>query len=383
MTTLYILLAGATVAFVWLCIVAGPDTAIRMIYYNDTHINDYKLFPSRPLTASPAPYHFKGNPDESRIPTEFMHGGTKVKLEEFVRANQTVAFLVIKDETILYERYFREYERQSLVQAFSMSKSFMSALIGCAIDERLIGSEEQPVTDFIPELKANGFDRVTLRHLLNMTSGTNYRQGGLNEINPFGLHPRFEYTPRLESEILKLKVQDEPGSQFEYKSGDTAILSLALKRALKTKTITAYLQEKIWTPLGMESNAVYTLDHEGDGLEKTWCCLAATARDFAKFGQLYLNRGMWQGKRILSEEWIKRSTPFGFAERGWISSLPGYKYHWWILGNGNFLGAGKAGQLLYINPSRNFLCVRLGRRSGSPGLWGWTTLFNYLAEQSK
>ena len=118
----------------------------------------------------------------------------------------------------------------------------------------------------------------------------------------------FNYTDRLRSEILKLRVKEEPDARFIYKSGDAALLALVLERSLGGKTITQYMQEKLWTPLGMEYDGIWSLDREGNGLEKTWCCLAAAARDFAKFGRLYLRNGDWDGEQVVSWSWVEQST---------------------------------------------------------------------------
>lgn len=212
------------------------------------------------------PFRFAVSNDPARVPNAY----AGQPLDQFLAEQHTAAFLIIKDDTIVYERYFGEYSESTPIQAFSMSKAIFSILVGRTVDEGYL-NVEQPVTDFVPELAANGFDRVTVEHLLQMSSGSNYRQRGfINEFNPFGLHPRFEYSPRLEREITTmLKVTDDPGSEFIYKSGDTALLSLILTRALRIKTITEYMQETLWTPLGMEHDGIYTIDHAGtSGLKR-------------------------------------------------------------------------------------------------------------------
>lgn len=382
LTTLIYLLIAAGVILVWLSWIAGPDTVFRMIYYNDTHITDYKLFPGRALHPSPQPASLKeGSVPSSRL-REIQFGRSKTNLDELLSSNATVQFIVLKDGIVQYENYFNGYDESSLVQCFSMSKSFLSVLIGCAIDDGYIPSENVPVTNYIPEMEANGWGSVTIKHLLQMRSGSNYRQGGLAEINPFGHHPRFEYTPRLEKEIVKLKVVDPPGASFVYKSGDTAILSLILKRALKTETITDYMQRRVWTPLGMEANGMYTIDHAGDGLEKTWCCLAATARDFAKVGLLYLNGGKWGDTQIVSQAWVERSTREEQVGGRYPYGLTGYGYQWWLgpPETGDFFALGKAGQFLYVNPIDRVVIVRLGKNSGSYGLSDWLALFRLLSK---
>ena len=378
-------LAIFVLLFLALAIVAGPDTAFRIVYYNDTDIDDYKIFPARTLRAGGQPFHFKANAESFRIPATY----EGMPLDEFLQTQRTAAFLIIKDERILYERYFEGYSESTPIQAFSMSKSLLSILVGRAVDDDYF-TLDQPVTDFVPELAPHGFDRVSIEHLLQMASGSNYRQGGFYDYNPFSLHPRFEYSPHLEREItIRLKVIDEPGSEFIYKSGDTALLSLILARALKTQSITDYMQETMWTPLGMEYDGFYTIDHEGaDGLEKTWCCLAATARDFAKFGRLMLNNGNWNGIQIVSSDWVEKSTQSDpadirdFGDFGLIPGFRGYQYQWWLVEeDGAYFGDGKLGQFLYVNPAKKIIIVRLGRVSEDA--IDWLGLFKSLADEIK
>lgn len=136
-----------------------------------------------------------------------------------------------------------------------------------------------------------------------MTSGINYAEPDL----PLGLHDRSYYTNRLEQEILNRRLRERPGAQLIYKSGDAFLLTLALKRALGRTSITEYMQGRLWNPLGMEHDGAWSIDHALDGLEKTGCCLAITARDVAKFGRLCLNKGLWVGQRIVPEAWVTES----------------------------------------------------------------------------
>ena len=219
-------------------------------------------------------------------------------------------------------------------------------------------SVDQPVTDFVPELKAKGFAAVTLKHLLHMTSGMDYAENDW----PFGVHVRLYYTNRLAQEILALRLREPPGTQFTYKSGDAYLLTLALQRALGRTSITAYTQERLWTPLGMEADGAWSIDHAPDGLEKTGCCLAATAQDFAKFGRIYLHKGVWDGRRIVSEAWVTDSTRIDTT----AGSAWNYQYLWWLIARkrSDFMATGHLGQFLYVNPSAGVIVVRLGRGMG-------------------
>ena len=265
----------------------------RFVFYNFAEINDYKKFQSRPLTADTSTFHFKAT-NKGKFPIEL----NDTPFDKYLEDNKTVAFLIIKNDTIQYEKYFKGYDKESIVPSFSMAKSVTSDLIGCAIDEGLIKSVDEPITNYIPELTKNGFEIVTIKHLLQMTSGIKFNE---SYINPFGDAASFYYGLNLRKAIGKMKLKTAPGKQFEYVSGNTQLLGLVLERSLKNKTITAYLQDKIWTPLSMEYDASWSIDRKKNGIEKTFCCLNARARDFAKIGRLYKNKGNWNGKQIVSQ----------------------------------------------------------------------------------
>jgi CubicO group peptidase (beta-lactamase class C family) len=276
---------------------------------------------------------------------------------------------------ILFERYYAGYSESTPSLSFSMAKSFLSLLIGIAIDEGYIESIHARVTDFVPELAVNGYDQVTVKHLLQMTSGMRY----LENDNPFGIHPRFYYTQRLEYEILRLKLKEQPGLRFQYKTGENALLALILTRALGEMTITEYTQERIWTPLGMEYDGAWSIDHAGNGLEKSGCCLTATARDFAKIGRLYLHNGSWNGKQIVPSSWVEQSTAVDTSE----GSVWNYQYQWWLAseGDGDFYASGHLGQYLYVNPHEQLIIVRLGTSKGNLDSEEWVELFRCIAKE--
>jgi CubicO group peptidase (beta-lactamase class C family) len=284
---LLVLLAVALlVLLVWMA-VAGPVTVLRILRYGDTDIDDYTHYPGRVLVPGGSASSLPSAGEEMAVPDEALAAlALAGDLGPVLEANDTIAFLVLQGGTVVYERYYQGHGPSSLSQIFSVSKSFTSALAGLAIEDGLFEGVDQPITDLIPELE-EGFDAVTLGHLLAMTSGSDYREND----NPFGEHVILNYTPRLEPRILAISMEAEPGTVFRYKSGDNALLGLALRRALAPETITGYAQRRLWVPLGMQDRGVWSLDHAGDGLEKTWCCLALSPRDLTRFGQLYLQGG--------------------------------------------------------------------------------------------
>ncbi len=342
----------------------------RFFIYNFADINDHKKFPARTAAAPASPFLFERAAVE-RSPKSFVINGENLSFDKFLEDQKTVAFLIIQNDTILYERYFKKYEESSIVPSFSMAKSITSILIGCAINDQLITSVDEPVTTYIPELKENGFEKVTIKHLLQMTSGLYFNEG---YTNPFGHVASFYYGTNLRRAISKLTLQYDPGISFEYLSGNTQLLGLVLERALGDKTITAYLEEKLWQPLGMEYDASWSLDRKKNGLEKTFCCVNARARDFAKIGRLYLHKGNWNGRQIVSSDWVERST-HATNEDGskWY-----YQYQWWLASrDGGFLAQGILGQYVYVNPVKDLIVVRLGKKDGDAD---WVSVFQGIAD---
>lgn len=368
---------------VWM-IVAGPVTVGRIIRYGDTKIDDFSHYPGRTLQPADSPYRFAESETELPITADGMADfGSGGDLAAFLQANDTIAFLVVRNEAIIYERYYQGHSESLISQSFSVSKSVTSALIGMAIDDGLIQSVNQPVTDYVPELTDEGFDMVTLEHLLTMTSGSSYQEND----NPFGEHVILNYTPQLEARILDFTMERSPGEVWRYKSGDNALLSLALDRALGDETITDYAQRRMWDTLGMQDRGQWSIDSQDGGLERSWCCLAASARDFAKLGLLFLNRGVWNGQQILFEDWVARSThaqvspaiwPDEFVEAGWHN----YGYQWWLASqeNSDYFALGKDGQFIYVHPGTSTVIVRIGWSSGELLSSQWVDLFQVIAE---
>ena len=334
----------------------------RFFVYNFADIRDHKKFESRGVEKGNTTFNF-AVAEKGRVPKEVTIKNKAYPFGAFLGDNKTVAFLIIQNDTIQYEEYWKGYEKSSIVPSFSMAKSVTSILIGCAIDDKLISSINDPITNYIPELKENGFEKVTIEHCLQMTSGLDFNE---SYINPFGDAATYYYGTNLRKAIRKMKLKAEPGTQFEYVSGNTQLLGLVLERALKMRTITSYLEEKIWKPLEMEYDASWSIDRNKNGLEKTFCCLNARARDFAKIGRLYLNKGNWNGKQIVSEEWVNQSTKIDTTNgSSWF-----YQYQWWIPSQtGDFMAEGILGQFIYVHPEKNLIIVRLGKNQGRVNWW--------------
>ncbi|MEM6963493.1 MAG: serine hydrolase [Bacteroidota bacterium] len=369
MKTRYFLLALVLVTVLSSCKLG------RFVVYNYANITDHKIFPKNELDKSAAPFSFQQV--ANKIPYDSLsvtRKGVKkrVSFEDFLEKNKTVAFLIIHNDTIEYEEYFAKYDEESIVASFSMAKSVLSILVGIAIEEGLIKSIEEPITNYLPELKKNGLDKVTISHLLDMSSGIKFNE---SYSSPFGQAASFYYGTNLRREIRKMKLEHEPGTHFSYSSGDSQLLGLVLNAALKEKTITEYLNEKLWKPLGMEYDASWSKDRKRNGVEKTFCCLNARARDFAKIGRLYLNNGNWNGRQIVPEAWVQASIqPDNINGGGGF-----YENQWWLNEDGSYAAEGILGQYIYVNPKINLIIVRLGKKHGKTG--NWESIFSLISEK--
>ncbi|MCU0442679.1 MAG: beta-lactamase family protein [Bacteroidia bacterium] len=344
----------------------------RFVWYNFSNITDYRIFPSRQLSASEKPFTFYKNHNKQLRIDSFWYAGKAVDFDQFMRKNKTVAFLVLRNDTIVTERYYSGYDSASIIASFSMAKSYISALIGCAIHDGLIQNVNDPITRYIPEMSKNGFDAVSIEHLLQMTSGIDFNE---SYYNPFGHAAAFYYGKNLDKKTMKLKLKWKPGTQFEYTSGSTQLLGLVLKRALKQETITAYFERKLWKPMQMEFDASWSLD-ERDGMEKAFCCLNARARDFAKFGRLYLNNGNWNGQQLVPADWVAKSTVADTQNGG----VRYYKYQWWLddEDTNQYCAQGHLGQYIFIDKAKKVIVVRLGSGYGNAH---WPKIASMFASQ--
>ncbi len=346
----------------------------RFVYYNFADIKDYRIFEKRKLLPASQPFHFIHAQRILKFDSITLNNQKKIPFAQFLEKTNTVAFLIIRKDSIVYENYFSKYNAQSIVPSFSMAKSVTSLLIGCAIKDGFIASVNDAVYKYLPEFNTLQLKGITIEHLLNMTSGLKFKE---SYFNPFSDAAKLYYGKDLKKMLKHLKVAYPPGTHFEYQSGATQILGLVLQAALKPKSITEYFQEKIWTPIGAEYDASWSLDQK-NGTEKTFCCINACAYDFAKIGQLMLNKGQWNGKEIVSQQWVNESIRQDIQKVG----VDYYHYQWWISPtfkiDGDFYAQGFLGQYIYVNPKKNLVIVRLGK---NPGKTSWIRMFKSIASQ--
>lgn len=311
--------------------------------YTTAYIDDYPEFENRIIKA---PH----TPDEWPRHSRYNQVKETKGLKEIHSELETAAFLIIKNDSIWHEKYYLGYAPDSLTNSFSMAKSITSALLGKAIMEGYIKDLDQPVSDFFPQ-----FDpALKVGDLASMASGLNWNE---NYFNPFGMTARVYYDEDISDLILSLEVTKTPGMEFEYLSGNTQLLGMVISKATG-KTLSHYLSESFWKPMGMEKDGLWQLDGE-EGIEKAYCCIASNARDFARFGKMYKDYGRWKGKRLLDSAFVALSIKPRFQES------PQYGYGFWLSdhkGKNIYYMRGVLGQYVAVIPEDDLIIVRLGRK---------------------
>lgn len=361
----------------------SPGYAWRLLRHGHSDIQDYKIFPERAVangsTYSPLPRAHQGTPYEVAY---VYQGETRTEvLDDLLKRTETRAFLIIKDDQLIFETYLNS-SREEINTSFSSAKSFNSALIGAAITDGYIGSVDDPVIKYVPEIAGRGLDTLTVRDLLLMNSGIRYVEGGELPfyMAPFGDDAVTYYSPDLRKTALRVQPGKTPiGEAFHYDNYHPLLEGLILERATGMH-VAQYLQERFWKPMGAEFPASWSLDSEKSGFEKMESGINARAVDFARFGSIFLHKGYWNGVQILPESWVTESTqPLRPDPRTWetMTYWPKYdgyyKYHWWGINNADgsydFYAHGRFDQFVYVAPRKNVVIVRLGDAPDAQVLW--------------
>jgi CubicO group peptidase (beta-lactamase class C family) len=345
-----LIIITAIILTTWLLM---PEYLLKALIYQRPGIEDYHLFANRKVgKASPIPWaihkdYNKVSISDSLI-TQFNQYGT-------------VAFVVIKNDSILHEEYWDGYSDSSYSNSFSMAKSIVSLLIGCLVDEGKIKSLDEPITNYIKEYKGPEYQKITIKDLLTMSSGLNWDEA---YSSAFSITTKAYYGDDLPSLVSSLVPIETPGKIHRYKSGDTQILSMIVEQA-SGKHLADYASEKLWKPLGAEYDALWCLDTE-NGNEKAYCCFNCNARDFARIGQVILDSGQFNGKQVISKEYIRQAT----SPATWLKDDKGatcnwYGYQIWMLtykGMKVNYARGILGQYIFVIPAKHAVIVRLGHK---------------------
>jgi len=332
---------------------------IRVVYltgHATAFIDDHVYFENEEIKKSEQPQPWPSHKNFNSV-------SATEKLDKTNKDLGTVAFLIIKNDSIWYEKYAENYSAQSQTNSFSMAKSITSALLGKAIRDGYIKDLEQPVGDFFTKYEGTG---MTVGDLSSMASGLDWQE---SYTSPFSVTARSYYDDNLAQTILNLNVVETPGKEFKYLSGNTELLGMVVKEAISETSmdLPTYLSSTLWGPMGLENDALWQLDDAENRLPKTYCCIASNARDFARFGKLYKDFGKWNGQQLLDSTFVATSIKPRFAEN------PEYGYGFWLsnfMDKEIFVMRGILGQYVITIPQDNIIIVRLGHhrgnRSGKP-----------------
>jgi CubicO group peptidase (beta-lactamase class C family) len=347
--------------------VAGLFTGIPQ---HDHFCRLKSLFPTARMSASPRPRPFPRGPSIALPATYRIDGATK-GVEDFLAETDTAALLVIKDGAIGFERYTLTGGPATHWMSMSVAKSFVSALVGIAVGDGFIRGVEAPITDYVPELKGSAYDGVSIKDVLQMSSGARWNEDYSDPDSDLVRSGAvLANGGSFNSVAIGMKRQREPGSFNLYNSFDTQALGMLLVKATG-RSIADYMQEKLWHPLGMEEDGHWIVDDEQ--MEMAYGGLQATAHDFAKIGELFRLNGLWHGRQIVPADWVKASLTADAphlvpGERDNSDSALGYGYQWWLLdgGQGEFSAIGVYNQFVYVNPARGLVIAKLSanRRYG-------------------
>jgi len=358
-----------------LALLSTSCTYARIVYFNIPNLSAPSNFDNRAVRASSDPVALAKGGAEPRFPLTDAERGKYRSFEDLLVKNDTRAFLVLHDDAIVYEHYFGKVTAETRLPAFSMSKTYAATLVGCAIQDGLIGSTDEPVSSYLPELASRrGYDHVTIDELLRMTSGIDFQEESVAGAVLY-------YSTNLRHQMYSYDVKWEPGTHYLYGSVSTQLLWDVLHRVLGGKTVAQYFGERLWSPLGAEDDAAWSLDSASSGIEKFFGGFSATARDHARLGLLFLHGGSFNGREIVPAAWIDRSiSPDGVA--GIVETSDGKvrhgKYQWFLTLDGRgFFAKGYHGQYVFVVPEKHAVFVRFGEGYGSVN---WQGLFERIAD---
>ncbi|MDC0485347.1 beta-lactamase family protein [Gammaproteobacteria bacterium] len=355
------ILIGIVIIILLGLVIYGPK-AIRV--YNVVHLFDQdkivnnfinmdKVFPSKPIKASSNPHIF--NVRTFDLPEFYELEGKQHNLAEALEYFKSDGLIVLQNGDLIYENYWQGNSQNQPHISWSVAKSFLSALIGIAYHDGLIEDLNDPITKYLEDFQATGYANIPVKDILQMSSGIIFNEDYADynsDINKFAR--ALAQGTSMRDFAKKLENGKEPGTFNHYVSIDTQMLAMLLEE-VTGKTVSQNLEEKIWTKIGMENDAYYMVDDTG--MEWALGGLNATLRDYAKFGLLYLNKGAWNGKQIVPEDWVNASHSLKEphlqpGDNELSSNTWGYGYQWWVPGfpETDYLAAGIYNQYIYIDP---------------------------------
>ena len=347
-------LVGILTAIVVLMYIFDVDylfKAVRVVYLHGkttAYLDDYTHFDNRTIQ--------KGTVQPWVTHKEYNKTKATQRLQDTHKELGTVAYLIIKNDSIWHESYYDGYGKDSKSNSFSMAKTVVTMAMFKAISESKIKSADQKVSDFFPEFGKGLAAKLTVGDLSSMSTGLDW---GEQYSSAFSITTRAYFGDHLWETMLKVPVIYEPGTKFEYVSGATELLAMVVTKATG-QTLSDYVSDKFWKPMGAENDALWQLDHP-DGIEKAYCCFASNARDFARFGKLMKHNGKWNGQQLLDSTAVAKMITPKFA------ASPQYGYGVWLnnyLGKDMYYLRGHLGQFVIVIPEDDIIIVRLGHIKG-------------------
>jgi len=336
------------------------------IVHNFSNMQDLMLTERVPIDSAPQAWPEASNP----LPKERLKIADVQTIESFLNETETTSLLVLKNGTIVHEEYRLGTGQKDLRISWSMAKSFLSAALGVALEEGRIESVEDPVDQYVPSLAKTPYQGVSIRNVLNMSSGVEFDEDYMDfnsDINRMGRV--LALGGSMDEFAHSLEGGSPPGAYWQYCSIDTHVLAMVVRSATG-QTLRSYLGDRIWRHLGVEGEAYYLVD--GEGVDFALGGLNMQTRDYARFGELFRNGGRWGDKQIISQSWVNESTRSSAPGVGPGSPVTvGYGYQWWVPQNdafpGEYYAGGIYGQYIYINPAEQIVIVKTSAHRGFRG----------------
>jgi CubicO group peptidase (beta-lactamase class C family) len=330
-----------------------PTAAIRLGLAPASKTPD--LMPSHVIKAGSKVSEWQMGTMESQ--GDVLYNGTKVSFQKFLDTTHTNAFLVIRNGKITYEYYKDKKFASMRLPSYSVGKTMTSLVVGQLIDQGKI-KESDTFVKYFPEYKTGGtFDEITIQQLLDMQSGVGVSDNYPSGPSGWGVAIAQMYASTDIPWFLKhnRKMDFKPGTDSIYRSVDPQMIGMIIKK-VTGQTVSEYFSTNIWQKVGAEHDATWNVDHVG-GIEKTFCCFNAYARDYARIGQLVMNNGIVPEtkQQVISAAWMKRlASPVTRLDYEW-----GYGAYMWHPYPGVSLMLGLHGQFVYSDIANNTLIVKL------------------------
>ncbi|MBC7850100.1 MAG: serine hydrolase [Chitinophagaceae bacterium] len=344
---------GLAVGLSLFAVITGRTYLFKAVAYNFADVDDYKIFDNNDVAAgSVQPWPVSPSYNKQRLPAS---------LDSELTVLKNIAVVVIKNDSLVFEQYESGYSDSSYSGSFSVAKSITSILIGVALREGKITTLNDPVGKYLPEFSTGEKTKVTILHLLTMSSGSDWDE---SYSNPLSTTTEIYYGSNAYKTATGVEIIRTPGTYHDYKSGDTQLLGLILEKATGM-SLSEYASQKIWKPVGAEHTAKWSTDKEG-GKIKAYCCFNSNAKDFARIGQLMLDSGKWKGATIIDPDYASASVRPNTIVTDNGQPCDFYGYQWWLVPYkpGVFYARGILGQYIIVIPKSKTVIVRLGEKRG-------------------